>query len=92
VTVSSLRITDVFQLYLVRSVRFQQLVVARTPDSCYVTIPRDCPLTFRLLNHDDQRQYMHALYCLLANCDEDYDNDTEQMSYWDTTIHVVCQF
>jgi len=46
-----------FQLYLVRSVRFRQLVVARTPDKNYITIPRDCPLTFHLVSNDNTRSY-----------------------------------
>ena len=54
---SSLPVSNLFQLYLVRSVWFQQLVVARTPDDHYVTIPRDCPLAFHLVSKDNSRKY-----------------------------------
>ena len=46
-----------FQLYFIQSVRYQQLVVAKTTDGYYVTIPRDSPFKFHLVSNDKTRQY-----------------------------------
>jgi hypothetical protein len=45
---------DVFQLYLIRSVFSQLLVVARTEDNKYLAIPMTSQLKFHLINDNNQ--------------------------------------
>jgi hypothetical protein len=48
-------VDNVFQLYLIRSVFSQLLVVARTDDNKYFTIPLTSQLKFHLLSDSHQK-------------------------------------